>query len=97
MYEDLMAFWRDCYKDRIYTLSYEKLTMDPEEQIRNLTKFLGLEWERACLAPHKNKRVVRTSSQRQITQPIYQGSSDAWQDYEPYILGVFDDILDQRG
>ena len=87
-----MKLWQSQYDDRIYNLNYEKLTTDQENQTRKLIKHLGLSWEATCLSPHKNKRSVRTASQQQVRQKVYQGSSHAWRKYEPFLNGAFDSL-----
>ena len=92
LYNDLTEFWQLQYGDRIYKLNYEDLTTDQENQTRTLIKHIGLSWEDACLSPHKNKRSVRTTSQQQVRQKVYQGSSEAWRKYEPFLNGAFDSL-----
>jgi hypothetical protein len=93
LYKDLMKCWQSRYSDRIYNLDYEKLAVDQEDETRKLIKHIGLKWEDACLSPHKNKRSVRTASQQQVRQKVYQGSSQAWRKYEPFLNGAFDSLL----
>ena len=45
-----------------------------------------------CTSPQKNKRIVRTASQQQVRQKVYQGSSEAWRKYEPYLDGAFNSL-----
>jgi hypothetical protein len=92
LYKDLMKFWESKYGERIYSLKYENFTIDQENQTRKLIEHLELNWEEACLSPHKNKRSVRTASQQQVRQKIYQGSSEGWRKYEPYLNGAFDSL-----
>ncbi len=92
LYNDLMNFWQAEYSDRIYNLNYENLTTDQENQTKKLIDHLELIWEEACLSPQKNKRSVRTASQQQVRQKIYQGSSNTWKKYRPYLNGVFDSL-----
>ena len=92
LYEDLMKLWQSQYGDKIYNLNYENLTTDQESQTRKLIKYLGLNWEDSCLSPHKNKRSVGTASQQQVRKKVYQGSSEAWRKYEPYLNGAFDSL-----
>ena len=92
LYSDLMEFWQSKYSDRIYNLNYEKLTTDQENETRKLIDLLGLDWEEACLSPHKNKRIIRTASQQQVRQKVYKGSSEAWRKYETYLNGAFDSL-----
>ena len=87
-----MEFWQSEYSDRIYNLNYEKLTTDQESETRKLIDLLGLNWEEACLSPHRNKRSVRTASNQQVRQKVYKGSSEAWRKYEPYLDGAFDTL-----
>ena len=92
LYKDLMRLWQSEYKNRIYNLNYETLTTDQENQSRKLIKHLGLNWEKACLSPEKNKRSVSTSSQQQVRKKVYKGSSNAWHKYESYLNGAFDSL-----
>ena len=92
LYKDLMSVWQSKYRNRIYNLNYENLTTDQENQTRKLIKHLGLNWEQACLSPQKNKRSVRTASQQQVRKKVYQGSSEAWKKYKPYLNGAFDSL-----
>ncbi len=90
LYKDLMKFWQSKYNIRIYNLVYENLTTDQENQTRKLIEYLNLNWEPVCLSPHVNKRSVKTASQQQVRKKLYQGSSEAWRKYEPFINGAFD-------
>lgn len=92
LYLDLMQFWDQRYGNRIYNLDYDKLTEDQEQETRRLVEYLELNWEDACLSPHKNKRSVRTASQQQVREKVYRGSSEAWRDYEQYLDGAFDSL-----
>ena len=87
-----MKFWESQYDHRVYNLDYEKLTSDQESETRKLIKYLELDWEEGCLSPQKNKRSVRTASQQQVRQKVYQGSSEAWRSYEPHLNGAFDSL-----
>ncbi len=92
LYSELMTIWLSKHFDRIYNLSYEKLVHEQEKETRRLIECLDLTWEDACLSPHKNKRTVRTASLQQVRRKVYQGSSNAWRKYEPYLNGAFDSL-----
>ena len=92
LYMDLMNFWQTAYGSQIYTLDYDKLTTDQDVETERLIEHLGLEWEDACLSPQRNKRSVRTASQQQVRQKIYQDSSKDWLKYKPFLNGVFSDF-----
>jgi hypothetical protein len=95
LYENLMKYWQSQYGDRIYNLDYEKLTIDQENETREVIQYLDLKWEDACLYPQKNERNVRTASQQQVRKRVYQGSSQAWRKYEPFLNGAFDKLEDR--
>ncbi len=84
-YEKLMAHWKEVFPGRIKTLQYENLIADPEYWSRWLIECIGLEWDDACLAPHKLERSVRTSSYWQVRQPIYKTSVQRWKNYEAHL------------
>jgi hypothetical protein len=92
LYKDLMQFWQGHYGDRIYNLDYDRLTTNQEKETRTLLQYLGLLWEEACISPQNNKRSVRTASQQQVRQKVYQGSSQDWRKFEPYLNGAFDQL-----
>jgi hypothetical protein len=92
LYKDLMQFWQGHYGDRIYDLNYDKLTINQEDETRKLINHLGLGWEGDCLSPQNNKRNVRTVSNQQVRQKVYQGSSQDWRKFEPYLNGAFDQL-----
>ena len=94
LYQDLMQFWRSHYGDRIYDLHYDNLTINQEEETRSLLQYLELKWESGCLSPQKNKRSVQTASQQQVRQKVYQGSSQQWRKFEPFIKGAFDQLTE---
>ena len=92
LYKDLMQFWRSYYGDRIYELNYDNLTVNQEQETRSCIHYLGLKWESECLSPQKNKRSVRTASQQQVRQKVYQGSSKQWHKFEPFLNGKLDKL-----
>ena len=92
LYKDLMKFWQSEYSARIYNLNYENLVNAQENQTRKLINHLGLNWQNACISPHKNKRSVRTASQQQVQKKVYKGSSNAWLKYEAFLNGAFDSL-----
>ena len=87
-----MKVWQSYYGDRIYNLSYECLTTDQENQTRKLISHLGMHWNDAFLSPQNNKRNVRTASHQQVRKKVYEGSSEVWRKYEPYLNGAFDSL-----
>ena len=92
-YQRLMAHWRQVLlPDRLIDVDYEMLVADPEPQARRLIAACGLEWNVACLAPHRNMRTIKTASLWQARQPVYKTSVERWRRYEPW-LGEFRELL----
>ena len=81
LYKNLMKFWSSIFENDIYNLWYEKLINEQEEETKSLLKYLGLPWNKLCLEPHKNKKVVATASLAQVRNPIYKSSLNKWQNY----------------
>ena len=94
LYKDLLQYWNKKYQERIYSLNYEKLTIEQELETKKLIEYIGLDWEDACLSPHKNTRNVQTASVKQVRNRVYTGSSKAWQRYALYLNNIFDNISD---
>lgn len=81
-YLDLMAYWHAQFPGKILDIHYEDTVNDLEAQARKLIDYVGLEWDEACLEPHKQKRAVLTASKAQVTQPVYKTSVEKWKIYE---------------
>ena len=92
-YEDLMNFWRIKLSKNFYNLNYEQLTINQEDETRNLIDYLDLVWDAKCLSPHKNFRSVTTSSNIQVRKKIYQNSSEQWKKYASFLNCKLDDLL----
>ena len=95
LYKNLMSLWQSDYSDRIYNLDYDQLTTNQEKETRKLINHLKIDWDEACISPHNNKRSVRTASQQQVREHVYQGSSEVWRKYEMFLNGAFD-ILSEK-
>ena len=85
LYSDLIIDFKMQYPGRLYELNYEELVTDPRRITADLLNYLGLRWEESCLTFFKNRRVVKTASNLQVRQPIYNGSSLAWKNYEKFL------------
>ena len=88
-----MEFWEKRLSKRIYNLDYELLTVNQESEAQQLIDYLGLDWDKKCLSPQKNTRKVATASSLQIREKVYQGSSQQWKKYQPFLNGALDGFL----
>ena len=80
-----MEHWKKVVPLPILDVHYEDLVSDPENQVRRLVEFAGLEWQDSCLAPQDSDRSILTASRWQVRQPIYKTSIDRWKRYEAYL------------
>ena len=92
LYENLMEFWARKLKGRIYNLDYEILTNDQEHETLKLIDYIELDWDEHCLSPQNNARAVATTSSLQVRRKVYQGSSEQWKKYKPFLGNAFDDL-----
>ena len=93
LHENLIDFWTSKLGERIYNLDYERLTVDQESETRRLIDYIGLTWDEKCLSPQDNERGVATASNLQVREKVYQGSSQNWKRYQPFLEGAFDSLL----
>jgi len=93
LYQNLLELWEMKLPNRIYNLDYELLTVNQESETRQLIEYLGLDWDENCLSPQNNTRSVATASNLQVRQKVYQGSSEQWKKYQPFLNGALDGFL----
>lgn len=93
-YQRIMRHWHEVLPGRIMDIHYEDTVADPEYWSRKLIDYVGLEWDDACLAPHKLERSVKTASQWQVRQPIYKTSVQRWKNYEEFIGPLIEALKD---
>jgi len=85
-HERLMAHWRGTLPvGTLLEVRYEELTANPEESMRRMLDFLGLEWDERCLDFNKTDRTVMTASFWQVRQEINRRSGGRWRNYEEFI------------
>lgn len=84
-YERLAAHWLALYPDDVRVADYDALISDPEAEIAGLLSFLDLEWEDACLTPHRGTAQVRTASAWQVREPLYTRSYNRWRNYAGHL------------
>jgi hypothetical protein len=95
-FESHMDFWAQQAPGRVLSLQYEQLVSDPENQIRRLLDFAGLEFEPACLSPEQARRAVNTASALQVREPIHARGIGHWQRYAHH-LGELQQALEKSG
>ena len=89
LYRDLMEHWEKVLPGYMYTLRYEDMVSDQENQTRKLLAYCELPWDEACLDFHKTERSVQTPSLAQVRQPMYKDSVDLWKRYEKLLEPLY--------
>ncbi len=95
LYRELTDHWQSFMGDDWITVEHEKLTKNPKEEIQRLLDYCGLTWMDKCMNFHKEEMTVRTASFEQVRNPITHKERMAWQDYEPYLGELIDNIKPQ--
>jgi len=89
LYSNIMDHWRKVLPGFFYDIRYEKITKDPDPEIKKLIKQCGLTWNERCLEFHKNKRPIKTASDAQARKKIYSSSVDSWKNYKDNLKKFF--------
>ncbi|MCW8927087.1 MAG: sulfotransferase [Xanthomonadales bacterium] len=97
-YTQVMGLWQKSIGVMpvdFHTVKYESLVADFNNEVGQLLKFLGVDWDDAVLAydSHAKKRgTIRTPSYQSVTEPIYQRAKYRWKRYEEQLKPVMDDL-----
>ncbi len=89
---NIMAYWKNCFPDKIYALSYEDMVQDTRLEIERLLSFLKLDWQDTCLQFYHTKRHIKTASAGQVTQKIYDTSVHLHKKYQNS-MAKFENLL----
>ena len=81
----LIQHWHQVFPGVIHKVQYEALIADRENQIRELIRGAGLDWDNACLDSGRSDTAVRTASVWQVRQGIYTSSRERWRNYERHL------------
>jgi hypothetical protein len=76
-YDEAMRHWRAHHGDAILEVSHERLTAEPEPQIRRLLEFCALPFDERSLRFHESPRSVRTLSADQVREPLRANTARA--------------------
>jgi len=92
LYGQLMSHWHAAMPGKIYDVSYESLTHNPEQEIRDLLAACDLEFEEQCVDFQKSEAVVKTASAYQVRQPMYTKSVGLWEEYKEFLGPMLDEL-----
>ena len=92
LYHAAMEIWREHLGVEILESNYESLTGDPRPRVEAMLHHVGLPFDEACMAHHRNKATVQTASVDQVRNPIYTSSQQRWKHYEKYLGPLIEEI-----
>ena len=84
-YVRFMAHLDAVQPGKVHRVIHERLVENPEQEIRALLAYCGLEWEDACLNFHETKRAVRTASSEQVRRPLSKSGFGQWKPFEQWL------------
>lgn len=82
----LIQHWQQLLPGKIFTLDYEELLKQPDQQILSLLAHCDLPWQNECLQFHTNPRAVHTVSNSQIRQPLSKSRLGRWQRFAKQLM-----------
>lgn len=91
-HKKLLKHWHKLLGDKLITVQYEALVSDPEAQIKQLLKALGLEYHPDCLNFHENKSASTTASSTQIRSKIHTESVKKWTHFENHLQPLIQNL-----
>jgi tetratricopeptide (TPR) repeat protein len=86
-YRRIMAHWEAVSALALHTLAYEDLVRDPDETVRGLLDFAGLEWDERCLRFFE-PGVATSASDVPVRRALHDREVGAWRHYEGLLAGV---------
>ena len=92
LYQELMKFWNRLIPNFILNLKYENLVKNTENEVKRLLNFCELPWENNCLEFYKNKRPIKTASDTQVRNKIYNTSINKWKKYEKLLEKYYEKL-----
>lgn len=86
----LHAHWSSLLGDRILTVPYEELVIEPEPWIDRILDHARLPRRPNLKDFHLTNRAITTASYAQVRRPLYTTSREAWRRYQSHLQPVFD-------
>ena len=94
LYALMMRLWtmsRDLFPLDVHVVRYERLVDEVELELREVTKFLGLEWLPQLLehsVTARKRQFINTPSYSQVVEPVNSKAVGRWQRYRPQMEPV---------
>lgn len=94
LYDAVLRYWETCRSVlplRLHIMRYETLIAQPEQELRALAAFAGLEWDARLLAHQRNaadRAYIGSPSYAQVAEPIYTRGRGRWLRYRAHMDGI---------
>ncbi len=88
-YLKTMNFWKEKFQKEIFEINYEDLVADPEEKLKLIFEFIEMKYDRKCLNPDKNKRIIKTRSKFQIREGVNKKGINKYKGFEDYLSSLY--------
>jgi tetratricopeptide (TPR) repeat protein len=72
----------------MHRVSYERLVVETEAEVRATLGYLRLPFDPACLRFHETARAVRTPSAEQVRKPIFTEAVEHWRRFEAELASL---------
>jgi tetratricopeptide (TPR) repeat protein len=92
LYDRLMKHWHTVLPGHILDAEYESILANPEQELRKILQFCGVEFNPACLEFYKVKRPINTASVLQVRKPLYKDSLQRWKKYGTRLNPLLDTL-----
>jgi hypothetical protein len=97
---ELVAHYRAEMPMRYLAIRYEDIVAQQEATVTAMLRFVGEDFDPACLTFHRNGRYARTASYAQVTEPLYDHSVGRWRHYrkqlEP-VIPILAPVMERLG
>ncbi len=84
-YRRLMAHWHAAFPGRILDVEYARLTTDPEQVMKEVAAFCGLDFVGGMQSTRTSTRAVATASSVQVRSEIARRESSKWAPYAQHL------------
>ena len=89
-YSRVMGIWltlKPLVKNPCLEVRYEEMVEDLESVARKTLDFLGVAWDARVLGfdEHARKKLVRSPTYADVTQPVYKRAIGRWRNYQKYL------------
>ena len=86
IYNKKIQYFEKAHPGFIYSMDYEKLVTEPENESKKLMEFCNLSWDPKCLEFYKREDLIsKTASNIQVKKAIYKDSQKKYLPYEFFL------------